>query len=190
VHVLRSSASRQQFDEFVAAVTDDLVRTGYLMTWDLAETEDLVQETLIRVARRWDRVRSMQHPAAYARRILVNLVIDESAKRKRRRDELALDDVAVNDPVDLSAANAFAAIDAMTEFRAALALLPRQQRAVLVLRYWQDLSEADVADLLGCSVGTVKKTTWRAATRLRELLTVGVSCGTAPAGSTEPEGPA
>jgi DNA-directed RNA polymerase specialized sigma24 family protein len=59
---LTGRTARRQFDRFADEVTDALVRTGYLMSFDLAETEDLVQETLLRVARRWDRVRSMDHP--------------------------------------------------------------------------------------------------------------------------------
>jgi DNA-directed RNA polymerase specialized sigma24 family protein len=60
---LTGGAAQRQFERFVAEVSDGLVRTGYLMTWDLPETEDLVQETLLQVARRWNRVRSMDHHA-------------------------------------------------------------------------------------------------------------------------------
>ena len=151
---LKRVAADEQFERFVAEVTDALVRTGYLMTWDLPETEDLVQETLLQVARRWKRVRSMDHPAAYARRILVNLVIDG----------------AVDGYVDDAAARALDGIDATAEFRWALSALSRQQRAVIVLRYWEDLPEAEVAELLACSVGTVKSTASRGAARLREVL--------------------
>ena len=73
--------SRQGFDAFVAIAAGPLFRTGYLMTSDVGETEDLLQETFIQVARRWSRVRSMQYPLAYARRILVNLVLDGAQAR-------------------------------------------------------------------------------------------------------------
>jgi RNA polymerase sigma-70 factor (sigma-E family) len=167
---LKRVAADEQFERFVAEVTDAIVRTGYLMTWDLPETEDLVQETLLQVARRWKRVRSMDHPAAYARRILVNLVIDGHEQRTRRKDELDSDDGAVDGYVDDAAARALDGIDATAEFRWALSALSRQQRAVIVLRYWEDLPEAEVAELLACSVGTVKSTASRGAARLREVL--------------------
>ena len=64
------AVSKRQFEGFAAGVSDSLLRTGYLMTGDVRGAEDLVQETFLRVARRWNRVRSMDHPAAYARRNL------------------------------------------------------------------------------------------------------------------------
>src|SRR5205809_4429791 len=77
---LTLSMNRQDFDRFVANSTDSLLRTAYLIVWDLPEAEDLVQETLFKVARRWPKVSRMEHPAAYARRILVNLALDGSLK--------------------------------------------------------------------------------------------------------------
>jgi DNA-directed RNA polymerase specialized sigma24 family protein len=67
---VRHGASKREFDCFAAETWDPLLRTGYLMTGDAKDAEDLVQETLLKVARRWNRVRGMDHPAAYARRIL------------------------------------------------------------------------------------------------------------------------
>lgn len=160
----------RRFESFVDEVTNDLVRTGYLMTCDLAETEDLVQETLLRTARRWNRVRSMDHPAAYARRILVNLVIDGQEGRKRRRDELDSSNGALEEYADETSTRAIRGIDARSDFRLALATLPPQQRTVIVLRYWKDLPETEVAGLLGCSVGTVKSTASRGLARLRAAL--------------------
>ncbi len=167
---MTGKAGRRTFDRFVDTVTDDLVRTGYLMTWELPETEDLVQETLLRVARRWARVEAMDHPAAYARRILVNLVIDGRNRRGRRRHELALDDEVSDDRPDGEAGRALDGIDDAAAFGWALAMLPRRQRVVIVLRYWEDLPEADVAEILGCSRGTVKSTASRGMARLRVLL--------------------
>jgi RNA polymerase sigma-70 factor (sigma-E family) len=161
---------QRRFESFVAEVTNDLVRTGYLMTCDLSETEDLVQETLLRTARRWNRVRSMDHPAAYARRILVNLVIDGKEGRKRRRNELDSSNGALEEYADETANRVIRGIDARSDFRLALATLPPQQRAVIVLRYWEDLPETEVAGLLGCSVGTVKSTASRGLARLRAAL--------------------
>ncbi len=71
--------ARQEFDQFVAEAADRLVRAAYLITWDLADAEDLVQECLFKVARRWPRVRKMDHPAAYACTVLVHLALDEGS---------------------------------------------------------------------------------------------------------------
>ncbi len=70
IELRRAERVRGEFDKFVESHADELLRTGYLMVWDLAEAEDLVQETLLRVAKRWPRARSMDRPVAYARRIL------------------------------------------------------------------------------------------------------------------------
>jgi RNA polymerase sigma-70 factor (sigma-E family) len=173
---LRAGQARREFERFVTDWTDHLLRTGYLMAWDLAEAEDLVQETLLRVARRWTRVRSMDHPAAYARRILVNLAIDGAERRARRNGELDLADAPpLADHADKRAERELGAVDTQAELLAALAQLPVRQRAVIVLRYWEDLPEAEVAVILGCSAGTVKSTASRGLVRLREALSSGQS---------------
>jgi RNA polymerase sigma factor (sigma-70 family) len=105
----------------------------------------------------------MDHPAAYARRILVNLALRGSPKRSRRRTELS-----ETRPVD--PATPAAPLDRHDELHAALAALPPRQRAVLVLRYFLDLPEAEVATALQCSVGTVKSTASRALARLERTL--------------------
>jgi len=154
----------------VADNADAFARTAYLITRDLSEAEDLVQETLIRVARRWGRVGSMDHPAAYARRILVNLALDAADVRVRHREELGYTAHSLDAHADERATGELVAVQNRSELGWALAALPRQQRAVMVLRYWEDLPEAEVAEILGCSIGTVKKATWRGAIRLRETL--------------------
>ncbi len=163
------TALEREFSCFAAEVSDPLVRAGHLMTGDAADAEDLVQETLLRVAHRWKRVRSMDHPAAYAHRVLVNLVLHDAGRRSRRRTELWPNDSAA-EAADESAARALLEVDDVAEFRWALAQLPARQRAVLVLRYWADLPVAEVADMLGCSEGTVKSTASRAAARLAAML--------------------
>jgi RNA polymerase sigma-70 factor (sigma-E family) len=167
---IRDRASRHQFDAFVAAATGDLFRTGYLMTGDQKDAEDLVQETFLRVARHWHRVRSLDHPAAYARRTLVNLVLDGAKRRSRQRAEL---DYAGNgiDRADDSALGALRSVDDLAEFRWALTQVPPAQRAVLVLRYWEGLSVAEAAEILGCSAGTVKSAASRGVVRLAQVLT-------------------
>ena len=167
----RRGRTRVEFERFVDTCAGDLLRTGYLIVWDLEEAEDLVQETLLRVARRWPRVRRMDLPGAYARRILVNLAINDAKRRSRRRRELEPPDGApLEAHADRAAAGMFEAFDARAELLGALAVLPPRQRAVLVLRYFEDLSEAQTAQTLNCSVGTVKSTASRGLARLRETL--------------------
>ncbi len=159
------------------AHTRELLRTACLITWDDAEAEDLVQECLLRVLSRWRRVRAMDMPLAYARRVLINLALGGLDRRSRRRAELVgpdHDDLArsgdANELVDPDAEAALHALGEWSELIEALGQLVPQQRAVLVLRYVDDLSEAQVADLLGCSTGTVKSRASRGLARLRELM--------------------
>jgi RNA polymerase sigma-70 factor (sigma-E family) len=153
------------FERFVNDSTDGLLRTAYLIVWDLPEAEDLVQETLFKVAKRWPRVRRMERPIAYARRILVNLALDGSGRRSRRQTELTGEEPPdrADDPN---------ALEVRDELLGALSEVPPRQRAVLVLRYFLDLPEADVADALKCSVGTVKSSASRGLVRLQQTLTI------------------
>jgi RNA polymerase sigma-70 factor (sigma-E family) len=170
---VRHDQVRDEFEQFVARSGDGLLRTASLMVRDLPLAEDLVQECLFRVARRWPRVRAMEHPHAYARRILVNLALDGARGRYRRGAELnPADHRSVTDREDEAAARALGEVDTTSELRNALAELAPRQRAALVLRYFEDLSEAQVAEAMGCSVGTVKSTTSRALERLRHHLDV------------------
>ena len=155
--------SPNDFDRFVADNGDGLLRAAYLMVGDLHEAEDLVQETLFKVASRWPRVSRMENSVGYARRILVNLALHGSSKRSRNRAELKAT------PPPETAANA-AYLDLHDELFDALAALPPRQRAALVLRYFLDLPEAEVAAALGCSLGTVKSSTSRGLKRLEETL--------------------
>jgi len=163
------AAAKRQFEGFAAEASDTLLRTGYLMTGSARDAEDLVQETFLRVARRWNQVRSMDHPAAYARRILINLVLQDAERRSRQKAELAPQHAGI-DAADQSAAQALRHVDDLGEIRWALAHLTARQRAVLVLRYWADLPVGEVAEILGCSSGTVTGTASRAAGRLAGIL--------------------
>jgi RNA polymerase sigma-70 factor (sigma-E family) len=175
----RAERARADFEQFVGASTDALLRTAYLVVWDPVEAEDLVQECLLAVARRWPRVRRMDHPHAYARRVLVNLALDGARRRTRHRQELVGDDAATLAAIpDESSARRLNAVGVRAELIEALGMLPPRQRAVLVLRYFEDLSEAQVAELLGCSVGTVKSTASRGLTRLQAALSPDVPLST------------
>ena len=157
---------RADFDRFVSDSTDALLRTAFLIVWDLEEAEDVVQETLLEVARRWPRVRRMEHPVAYARRVLVNRALRAAGRRGRARQELT-GESPVEHTDESASPDAF---DTHDELMAALAALPPRQRAVLVLRYFLDLPEAEVAAALKCSLGTVKSTASRGLARLEQAM--------------------
>ena len=148
----------QEFTAWAAGVERRLLRSTYLLTGDLQRAEDLVQEALVKVALRWDRLRD-GNPTAYARTIVARDHI--SWWRRRRREVLRgelVDVVAVTSP----------AVERRLLVRRALATLTPRQRAVVVLRYFEDLTERDTAEVLGVSIGTVKSQTHLALRRLRE----------------------
>ncbi|GAA5115962.1 SigE family RNA polymerase sigma factor [Alloalcanivorax gelatiniphagus] len=149
------------FDAFVRRSSDRLVRTAYLLCGDRGHAEDMAQTALLRTARRWPSAR--REPEAYARRVVVNLAKDRWRALRRRPDEAPLEhDVPI--PVRDGVADRDQLLRAAQQ-------LPAGQRAVLVLRYFDDLSVADTAAALGCSTGTVKSQTARALERLRAALT-------------------
>jgi RNA polymerase sigma-70 factor (sigma-E family) len=152
------------FDAFAARHVSDLLRSAYLIVGDGGEAEDLVQECLIKIAARWPRVRRMEKPLAYTRRILVNLATDGARERSRRRGEL--DPSHGRDVV----VEPLSGLEDRADLVAALAALPVRQRAMLVLRFFDDLTEAQTAEVIGCPVGTVKSTVARGLARLRASL--------------------
>lgn len=152
------------FHQFVSSRWHRLLRMAYLLTGDRHLAEDLTQTALAKVYRSWHRVRRSDNPDAYVRRILVSC--DKDRFRKRRVAESLTDA-----PPDVAApADEMARVEDRDRLAAALAGLPHRQRAVVVLRYWEDLSEAEVAQTLGCSPGTVKSQAARALAKLRAVL--------------------
>jgi RNA polymerase sigma-70 factor (sigma-E family) len=147
------------FDAFVAESSTSLLRSGYLLIGDRGIAEDLLQEALLRTLRRWRT--AQQAPAAYTRRVMINLANDHWRARARRVSEVGLDRDRAADSTDLT--------DRLT-LVATLRELPHQQRAVAVLRFWEGLSVSETAALLGISEGTVKSYTSRAVARMRALL--------------------
>lgn len=154
-----------EFTMFVAASSRRLLRSAYLISGDMAAAEDLLQTALERAYRRWSLVRQREVPEAYVHRIMVNSATDLWRRRRRIRraelDESALP--ARPDP-------AIEGVPERDDLLACVRELPVGQRAVLVLRYFDDLTEAETAGVLGCSVGTVKSQHARAMARLRQLL--------------------
>jgi len=176
---LLGSSSRGEFESFVRSSAPDLLRTANLLTWNLPEAEDLVQEAFLRSAKRWPSIAKMDHPRAYVRRILVNLALADGKRRSRTgMASDPLDDDAVRHQVANTVSPDLLAIDDRFELEWMLADLPRRQRAVLVLRYFEDLSESETASVLGWPVGTVKSTAARALDHLqRRFATSGTSDG-------------
>jgi len=152
------------FEEFAAESGAELLRIATVLTPDPHAAEDLYQETLQRLAARWSRVAS---PKAFCRRVMHNIVVDQARARARRPRELRLFDGG--EKIDPRTADPHHAVEVWPSLRAALDSLTVQQRTVLVLRYLDDRSEAEVASLLGISVGTVKSTASRAIAHLREF---------------------
>lgn len=160
----RSMKLGADFDRFVRSQGTPLVRAAYILTGDHGHAEDLVQLTLLRLARHWPAVRSS--PEAYAHRTLINL------SRNRWRD-IARRPRVEHSIVDIDASAAGESIEVVlnrTTLTAALRQLPQQQREVSVLRFVFDLSVADTAATLGLAEGTVKSSTSRALAALRKCL--------------------
>ena len=149
------------FEEFVRGRSTALLRTSYLLTGDRGAAEDLLQSVLERVARRWTAI--SDSPDAYVHRALTNAAVNRW--RRRRPAELPLLDA--HHPASPDATDVVAVRDQLIR---GLMALPARQRAVLVLRYFDDLTEAETAHALGCSVGTVKSQASRGLDRLRSLV--------------------
>lgn len=158
------SHDEETYCEFVAARRRSLLQTAFLLTGDWHLAEDLVQTALAKLYVAWTRVHRRDDVAAYARRTLVNAYLDE--RRRPWRREEAMDVVPDRPSVQTDDAD-----PAMRKhIIVALGHVPARQRAALVLRYWEDLSVEQAADVLNCSTGTVKSQTARGLDRLREAL--------------------
>ena len=156
------NAEAEEFARFVEARQRALQRTAWLLTGDWGLAEDLVQAALARSWPRWERIRRRDDPEVYVRRVMVNTWTSWS--RRRWRSERPSGAV----PDSQAAGDMAAEVDVRVAVHSALRSLTDRQRAVLVLRVFDDLSEAQVARVLGCAIGTVKSTMARAVARLRE----------------------
>jgi RNA polymerase sigma-70 factor (sigma-E family) len=156
----------ESFREFVAAGTAGHLRTAYLLVGDLAQAEDLLQSALIKTYLAWGRIRDPNAVHGYVRRVLVTTAT--SWRRRKASHEIPLADVPDAATPDFSGVRAEA-----ETMRLHLLALPAKQRAALVLRYYEDLTEAEVAEVLGVSRGTVSRHITRGLNALRERVNEG-----------------
>lgn len=149
-------ADRESFEAWARAAQSRLLRSAYLLTSDIQLAEDLVQEALVKAAVRWATLGG-QHPDAWARRVIYRDHVSWWRRHRRERRVDVVPDVRTASPPGEAAAM----------LREALRVLTVRQRAVVLLRYVDDLTAAETADVLGVTVGTVKKTASVALARLR-----------------------
>src|SRR5690349_20474115 len=171
-----------ELELFLAERGEPLLRTAVLLAGSKEAGEDLLQAALERLLRRWRTIEG--DPEGYLRRTLYHLAIDNWRQQRawRRRDRL------LRSGADLPVADGTAEVDLRDSLVRLLLRLPPRQRAVIVARYWEQLTEAESAQALGCSVGTVKSATSRALRRLRELSESPSPAERATEGSTRGQG--
>ncbi|GAA4569377.1 SigE family RNA polymerase sigma factor [Micromonospora coerulea] len=155
------SAADRSYVAFVEVAWQRHIRLAMLLTGDRWRAEELLQDSLVKVYERWRRLSRLDDPHAYLRRALINN--HTSIWRRRRRESLVADIPERATPAGDVGPDAVV-------LRRALLSLPAKQRAVVVLRHYEDLTEREVAQVLGCSVGTVKSQNARALDKLRHLL--------------------
>ena len=154
---------RETFDAMVETHTRALLRTAFLLTGDPHLAEDLLQTALVKTWSRWRTLRDSGRADVYVRRVMATTCT--AWWRRRWRAE-----VPTGAPPDLPTADAYGGADDRVELGRALARLTPRQRAAVVLRFYEDLPESDVAAALGCSVGTVKSQASRGLRKLQEVL--------------------
>jgi RNA polymerase sigma-70 factor (sigma-E family) len=160
--VPQARADDLAFRDYVSTRGRALLRTAYLLTGNLADAEDLVQAALAKTYQAWDRIEDRGALDGYVRRAMVNTHI--SWWRRRRLQEFPTDELP-DRPVDDHAGDSDS--DLQETLRRAIDRLPHRMRAAVVLRYYEDMTEAEVAERLGVSLGTVKSTVSRAVAKLR-----------------------
>jgi RNA polymerase sigma-70 factor (sigma-E family) len=153
--------TESSFDEFVVRALPELLAFGHRLTADAAEAEDLVQAALVKSMGRWSAIERQDDPFVYVRRVMVNTHITWWRRWSAR---------VVVGPVPEHTGHDAHLTGEQDDVRLALLTLPARQRAVLVLRYYEDMSEAQIADTLGCRPGTVKSQASRGLATLRSRL--------------------
>jgi RNA polymerase sigma-70 factor (sigma-E family) len=153
------------FEDFILAHLSRLLRYATMLTGEREQAADLVQDVLVKAYRRWSRISDADHPDRYVLRMVTN---DYLSWRRSRSARL----IVTGDLPDEVRPDDFAADHALREdMWQRLARLPRRQRAVVVLRYYEQLTDAEIADLLGCAQATVRAHAHKALTTLRNNLT-------------------
>jgi RNA polymerase sigma-70 factor (sigma-E family) len=166
---------RDAFASFVASSSRQLLRSAWLLTGDWEFAEDLVQSALAATWSRWTRLQRVEHPQAYVHRVMVSTFLRWN--RRRWMGEIATERLPEHSAED----EQLAGVEMRDAVSAALDVLPPRQRAVVVLRYFADLSEAQTAAAMGCAVGTVKSQAAKALARLHgvpglaEIMTEGLA---------------
>lgn len=153
----------QGFREFVRVRSTDLLRSAWLLTGDWHTAQDLVQTALMKTWPRWDMLARRDQPEFYVRRVMLTTYL--SWRQRRWVGEVPVSELPEPASVDNGALDS----DVRRSLLAALTVLPPRQRAVIVLRYFDDLTEAETARALGCSVGAVKTHSSRALAHLRAM---------------------
>lgn len=156
----------QEFDAYVDARASALARRAYLLTGDAHLAEDLLQDSLARVAQHWTSIERRGGPDAYVRKVMYHRAVDQW--RRRRITEVMTDQPETHEELR-GPYDAEETVVRRLMLRDALARLTPKQRAVLVLRFYEDLSEVETAAVLGCSVNTVKSQARHALARMRAL---------------------
>ncbi len=149
------------FRDYVTTRSRALLRTAYVLTGNVADAEDLVQAALAKTYLAWNRIEDRGALDSYVRRAIVNTHI--SWWRRRRVEEYPTDEIP-----DQAVADHAGASDLQDSMRRAVDRLPQRMRAAVMLRYYEDMTEAEVAEVLGVSLGTVKSTVSRAVAKLRD----------------------
>ncbi|MFC7548135.1 SigE family RNA polymerase sigma factor [Plantactinospora sp. GCM10030261] len=154
----------REFTEYYVARGSRLRATAYLLCGDWHQAEDLTQITFAKLYRNWRRIAHREVLDAYARKVLLRAFLDERRRPWRREH------ITGHDSPELDYAVDAVDVESRMVLRAALLALPARQRAVLVLRFWEDLPVQQVAELLGLATGTVKSLSARGLNRLRAAL--------------------
>src|ERR1700759_3150739 len=172
-----SAGDRVAFGEYVRIRSQALLRAAQAMTGNRADAEDLLQATLFKAYQSWDKISDPAALDTYVRRVMVNTHI--SGWRRRRVDEYPTDEI----PDSPSGEDATRESDLHDVVQRAIDRLPRQMRAAVMLRFYDDLTESEVAAALGISVGTVKSTVARAVAKLRNDAELGADAQPGPGAS-------
>lgn len=153
----------QGFADYFASRSGAMRGTAYLLCGDWHRAEDLVQNTFVKLYLAWHRVATRETLDAYTRKILVRTFLDETRRGFFHREQVSSERVDATAPMAGSTEDRMVLLDALER-------VPPRQRAVLVLRFWEDMSIEDAAKVMGCSVGTVKSQTARGLDALRQVV--------------------